>query len=311
MVNPFGKEPDSVFAWKKRHEQSEYEKTLLQQRVAQLNSELDSIKELYNELRDRYQEVEDTISQTKQELLAMHNVAKERQNQISEYEKSLDSETVDRLRSENSKMKEQLEEYQMRTARGTPDPGPQTSSGNLSGILTPVMLRDFDPENPRYQNAYVNLVEAVIRGGDVLEKIVGTLIKYGGNGPIKKIKEVVRDTSFDVGIDALIDEKVVKIVDDTIYLANSSDMMVLQDSWDNLDNDELFNQLRKVIEKDAMDDVVTAIGKFRDALQERNIPVTTMLFQIRKMMEGMEKRTMTRTEALKQVDEWYMKITAD
>jgi hypothetical protein len=309
MVNPFGNEPDTVFAWKKRHEQSEYEKSLLQQRVSQLKSELDSIKQLYNELRERYQEVEDVISQTRQELLAMQNVAKERQRQIVEYEKSTDAESIERLRNENTKMKSQIEEFQMRAARGGSDPVKQASSRKMDGVITPVMLRDFDPENPRYQSAYVNLVEAAIREGDILEKIIGTLIKYGGNGPIKKIKDVVRDNAFDAGVETLVDEKIVKIVDDTVYLSNSSDMMVLQDSWDNLDNDELFNQLRKVIEKDAMDDVVIAIGKFRDALQERNIPVTTMLFQIRKMMEGMEKRTMTRTEALKQVDEWYMKIS--
>ena len=87
-------------------------------------------------------------------------------------------------------------------------------------------------------------------------------------------------------------------------------MIVLQDSWDNLETEDLFAELKKIIEKDPMDDVVVAIGKFRDALQERNVPVTTMLFQIRKMMEGMQKRSMTRTEALKQVNEWLEKISS-
>lgn len=309
MVNPFGTEPDSVFAWKERHKQVEYEKSLLQQRVNQIKAELDSIKQLYNELRDTYQTLEVSLSQTKQELLAMHQVAKERQRQITDYEKSIDAESVDRLKRENEKMKNQLEEHQMRAARGAAEPTSQKTSSNLSGVITPVMLKEFDPENPRYKDAYVNLVEVAIREGDILEKIIGILVKYGGNGPIKKIEELVSDSEFKVGIEVLTDEKIVKVVDNTIYLSNSSDMIVLQDSWDNLETDDLFAQLKKIIEKDPMDDVVIAIGKFRDALQERDVPVTTMLFQIRKMMEGMEKRSMTRTEALKQVNEWYEKIS--
>ncbi|MCE7735376.1 MAG: hypothetical protein GPJ54_10895 [Candidatus Heimdallarchaeota archaeon] len=315
MVNPFGNEPDSIFAWKERHKQSEYEKTLLQQRVTQIHSELESIKQLYNELRDTYQTLEDSLSQSKQELLAMHSVAKDRQNQITTFEKSVDIDSVERLKKENTKMKDQLEEYQMRAARGAADPSPRATAatasqgGNYSGVITAVMLNDFDPENPRYKEAYVRLVEAAIREGDILEKIIGILIKYGGNGPMKKIEELVRDSGFKIGIEALIDEKIIKLVDETLYLSNSSDMIVLQNSWDNLDTDELFDQLKKIIEKDPMDDVVIAIGKFRDALQERDIPMSTMLFQIRKLMEGMEKRSMTRTEALKLVNDWHQKIS--
>lgn len=313
MVNPFGNEPDSIFAWKERHKQSEYEKILLQQRVTQIHSELDSIKQLYNELRDTYQSVDDSLSQTKQELLAMHNVAKDRQKQISDFEKSVDLDSVDRLNRENAKMKDQLEEYQMRAARRTTEPASKATANkasNLSGVITAVMLNNFDSENPRYKDAYVNLVEAAIRDGDILEKIIGILIKYGGNGPVKKIEELVRDSEFKSGIEALMEEKIIKMVDETLYLSNSSDMIVLLDSWDNLDNNELFDQLKKIIEKDPMDDVVLAIGKFRDALQERNIPMSTMLFQIRKMMEGMEKRSLTRTEALKLVNEWHQKISS-
>lgn len=312
MVNPFGNEPDSIFAWKERHKQSEYEKNLLQQRVTQIHSELDSIKELYNELRDTYQSLEDSLSQSKQELLAMHTVAKDRQKQISVFEKSVDIDSVERLKRENAKMKDQLEEHQMRAARGSVEPSPQASSNkgsDISGVITAVMLNDFDPENPRYKNAYVNLVESAIKDGDILEKIIAILIKYGGNGPVKKIEELVSDSEFLMGIEALMEKKIVKLVDNTLYLSNSADMIVLQNSWDNLDNNELFDQLKKIIEKDPMDDVVIAIGKFRDALQERNIPMSTMLFQIRKMMEGMEKRSMTRTEALKLVNEWHQKIS--
>ncbi|MFV2014224.1 MAG: hypothetical protein ACC656_02250 [Candidatus Heimdallarchaeota archaeon] len=276
---------------------------------------MDSIKQLYNELRDTYQTIEESLSHTKRELLAMHSVAQERQKQIQEFEKSTDVETFERYKKENAEMKTQLEEYQMRAARGitesspNPNSGSPTSSSKIGGVITPVMLNEFDPENPRYQDAHVNLVEAAIRDGDVLEKIIGILVKYGGNGPIKKVEGMVGSSEFRIGVEVLMEEKIVKLVDDTLYLANSSDMIVLQNSWDNLETDDLFDQLKKIIAKDPMDDVVIAIGKFRDALQERNIPLTTMLFQIRKMMEGMEKRSMTRTEGLKQVNEWYQKIS--
>lgn len=319
MVNPFGKDPDTVFAWKERHKQVEFEKSLLQQRVEQLNSEVESVKQLYNELRERYQTIEEDLSSNKRELLAMHNVAKERQNQLMDVERSMEASGIDRLKSENAKLKSQVEGYQASIARGSADDvtvskptstgGSIMGSGKLIDSLTPIMLHKFDPENQRYQNAFVNLVEAVIAEGGVLEKIIGVLVKYGGNGPRKKIEQMVNNSGFNMALEALIEEKLVKIVDDSLYLTNSSDMAVLADTWNNMDLDELFTRLKQIIEKDPFDDVITAIGKFRDSLTESDLPITTMLFQIRKMSEGFEKRSMTRTEALKQVNEWYQKLT--
>lgn len=304
-VNPFGDEADSVFAWKQRFQQSEKEKTFLSQRVTELKTELNSLKDTYSTRTTELEISESELSTIKTELLSIKNISRERRQRVIELERKIETSGINHLRTENERLITELDELRSAKARGDFD----EISTNLASSITPIMLREYDPINPRYEDAFIDLVEAVIREGDTIEKIIGMLIKYGGSAPKHKLRAVVNASEFTIALEVLSEENVLRVVDDTIFLINSEETEAMSgDNFSKLEMTELFDRLEEIIADSTVKKIVKSLNQFRDVLQDGDIPVTTMLFQIRKLSENIQKNTVTRKEALEQLHEWRAKM---
>lgn len=306
MVNPFGEdESESVFAWKERFKQQQFQSQTLQQRVAELKLQLDQLQQSFQNQTQQLELTQTELSQTKQELLLMSNVAKERITTINDLEKTINTSNIVKLREDNAKLTNQLENLQGQLARGNVEP--EITAG-ITTSLTPLMLRENDPDNPRYQNAFVNLVEIIIEEGDTFQKIIGLLIKHGGSGPINNIKGAINSPEFSVAVEMLIEENILKKVDDQIMITTAGDFSAPKEKWAELELSEVFELLKTNMEKQSNDEIFKSLDKFRDTLQEREIPAAKIFFEIRKMSENINHGNLTRNDAIKQIDNWWNRL---
>ena len=134
------------------------------------------------------------------------------------------------------------------------------------------------------------------------------MIKHGGSGPENKLKQALQNENFDMAIEILIEEKIWVRIDESIQIATMASDMTNPKNWDALELDELFNQLITVVEKETSLVVVKSLEIFRDSVQERGILAGTVMFEIRKVMEGIEKNKMTRKEAVEKIRIWQEKL---
>ena len=307
MVNPFGEESDSIFAWKERYKQQQTQTHILQTRVSELKIALDSLMEKYELQTNEMIQAKEEFSQNKQELLTYKNATQEKLDQINQLERQVDQSGVERIQRENIDLKNKLEQLQAEYVRGSAVASEKVSA-KITSTLTPLMLREFDPENEMYGNAFKDLVEAVIAEGDSIEKIIGTLIKYGGRGPLDNVKSLIHLPEFDVALDVLIEEGIVKRIDHEIMLVTTENSILTSARWDDMTVPDLFERMKDIVENEPDKVVIDSLAKFRDVLQDKNVPMTTMLFKIRKLIEGFQKRTINRSEAVEQIEEWRIKL---
>lgn len=306
MVNPFGEEADSVFAWKERYKQADYERNLLKQRVSEIKEEIEQIKKEYDDLANQNAKLNSELTRVTTELRQTMVSLRDKESEVEAFSKALNLPSNDKLAAENAQLKQMLKEYQASSTRGESEK--ETPSIGIMEAVVPVMMKFFDPENKRYDNAFMNLINAAILQGGTIEKIIGNLIKLNGSVSRDKLEQLVAVPSeFDVALDILKEEKIIKEVQNTVYLINLQQAPALSDSWENKEIPELFEMMKKVIRSEPPKVVVDSIMKFRDALQEKEIPMT-MMFQIRKLSERIEKSDISREEAIEQVEEWETKV---
>ncbi len=304
MVNPFGDESDSIFAWKERSKQQEFQIQTLQQRISELKEQYDQLNATYVHQKKTAEMMDEAISKQKQEFIEMKNIAQERQDRISHLEDNYESAVVDRLKVENERLQKELEAVQGEITRG----GAPDISASLSTLLTPIILHEFDPNNKRYQNAFSNLVEAVITDGDAFQKVIGLLVKQGGTGTISNIQRQLDSPETPVAIEMLIEENILKQIEDRVSIVTSEDAVAPQQKWNELALPEVFDLLKNIIDSEPDDHVIISLDSFRDTLQDREIPLAKIFFEIRKMTEAISKGTIARKDAAVQVDDWWNRV---
>lgn len=297
---------DSVFAWKERFKQQEYQTQTLQSRVSELKNQIDQLTEQSQKQALENETYQLELSKTKQELLEHTKIAQERQDRLTELENSMETAAMSKLRRQNEELSRELDNLQGQMLRGAGE----EIAVRLATTLTPLMLREFDPQNSRYENAFVQLVEAVIDEGDTFQKIIGTLIKYGGSGPISQLENAINNPEFPVALEMLVEEKILKVVEDHIMIASSGELVVPKEKWAEMELSDVFDMLKKIMENEADSEVLKSLDLFRDTLQERELPAAKIFFEIRKMSEGIKKKTISRKETFKQIDSWWTRLQA-
>jgi uncharacterized protein YukE len=249
--------------------------------------------------------VRNELQSTKNELARISSILNDKQGALDNLQQSLETDSMGSLKSENQKYRQEIEELQAQLARGG---GAQTDdSSDLSKTLTPLLIKIFDPNTSQFENAYDNFVSAVSRNGDVFQKIIATLIKKGGGAPIENVKAAVSSDEFDSALDYLIENEILKIVDHKLMIVTSDTVVSSDTNWDSMNVGEVFDTMRNVMEVESDQNVVRSIEKFRDTLQEREVPAK-IFFEIRKMSEGIAAKSISRQDAVEQIDDWRRRV---
>lgn len=313
-INPFGEQSDSIHAWKERYRQMEIQKNAAAQTLAETKHNLDLLTQNYNSLEVQYNNLSTELSEIRQELLSYRNIAKDRADKIQELESKLNVDALSKYKSENEELKVRVEELQMEIARGgiSTDAVSHTQdapdASRLYNALIPLILHMYDNENPEHADSFKNLIEVCIDEGDVLTQIIAILYKYGGTGPIDRVREMVKDkTMFSTAVDILVEEHIINNFDNELSIYVKGEDMSDISNWKSLGKEELINQLKSIMKTGQIDEVNVAIDNFRDIITERGVG-GTMMFQIRKLKEGINKRLITRKEAINTLEEWKQRI---
>lgn len=310
-INPFGEESDSIHAWKERYKQLQFQAQTSQQQLGQVKAQLQDLQFKFEEINRQLSDREQELSQSKQELVEFKNMVKEREKQLQKMQSSQEESRVRRLENENLKLKEQLEHIQSSLIRtNTKETNNEAKvEDSFDSMLIPIMLRELDPLNAEYVNAFVDLVENVIRKGTTKAKIIAILIKYGGSGPMKKIEELVASSDFPFFLSNLEHEGKIIRLDDEIRLKSSSklDKQTHQNDLMKVDTEGLFNFVLQSVQSDSDTEIIGNLETLRDVLQEREIPMTTIFFEIRKLVERIDRKKIARKEIYEQIESWMQK----
>ncbi|MFV2015842.1 MAG: hypothetical protein ACC656_10460, partial [Candidatus Heimdallarchaeota archaeon] len=208
------------------------------------------------------------------------------------------------LKVENTKFREEIEDLQAQLARS----GDQMDvSSDLSSSLTPLMLKIFDPNSTRFDDAFDKFINSIIQSGDVFQKIIATLIIKGGSSTIENVKATVNSEEFDDALDYLVENEIIKIVDFQLIIQTSDTLVSADKNWDELQISEVFDLMKNIMEIESDTNVIQSIDKFRDTLQEREV-AGKIFFEIRKMSEAISNKSMTRQEAMEQIDDWWKRV---
>lgn len=307
MVNPLGEESDSVFAWRERYKAKEFEVQTLQLRVGELKSLLDKSVEDYQLQSRDIEALRSELSKTKEELANMSTSLNDKRGVLENLEQSLETESMATLKAENKRFREEMEDLQAQLARGG---GQMDTSADLSTTLTPLMLKIFDPKSTQFDDAFNKFIKSIIQSGDVFQKIIATLIDKGGSSSIEHAKATVNSDEFDSALDYLIENEILKIVDFQLMI-QTSDTLVSQDkNWDEMEISEVFDLMKNIMDQESDTNVVRSIDMFRDTLQEREGVPAKIFFEIRKMSEGISNKSLTRQDAVEQIDDWLRRVTS-
>jgi len=297
MVNPFGeKTSGSKYEWMAKYESEKNRADVLQSRIGE-----------FQQLVQQYEDALNQLLKAKEDLETDNGYLR---NMINERDEKL----------------EQLQGNA--TAKSTPSTSAATTaqpvdkssvaqSSLTDGIpkilgdtIIPMMCHFFNQDDDRFENGYRDFVEAVIRLGDTDLKIIGLLIKHGGSGPLERLRESVGTSDFDYSLDQLTRMNLVKKVGNNVTLGLVSEEMVVEESkWRTAPISELLDILKKQSESLSDLELVQSIEKFRDSIQNREIPATTIFFSIRKTIEALERGKMDRKEFQQMLEEWRSKLT--
>ncbi len=307
MANPFGDESDTVFAWRERYKQKELEIQTLQMRVSELKNQLDQSIMENQTSKQELESARSEIIKQKEEYSRISSIINEKQDALDVLQTSLETDSMANLKSTNKNLQIQIEELQSQLARGG---GGQTDfSSDLSATLTPLMMQVYDPNSSRFQDSFDKFVSSVSEHGDIFQKIIGTLIKYNGSSSIDIVKAKINNEEFEAAVEILVENEILKTVDDQLMVVTSETSVSADKNWDELEISEVFDLMKNIIEVESDSNVIRSIEKFRDTLQEREVPAK-IFFEIRKMSEGISGNSMTRQEALEQVEDWRRRVGA-
>lgn len=291
MVNPFGESSSgSKYEWKAKFEQAQAHAQGLQSRVVELNGVIEEYKTALDQLVKAKEELEVDNGYLRQML--------EERN-----ESSADMQMVQQLEQKIHMLEQQLQNK----SKDSTD----TSISSLESTIVPLMLSFFNPDDTRFIDAYRIFIETIISSGSTDAKIIANLIKYGGTGPYDKLSSVVNAQDFDFQLNQLEAKSYLRKIGMTIKLNVNEETDDPQSSpltWNDLSTEEIFDALKSKAANGSDDEVLDAFLAFRDLLDIRDIPITTILFSLRKTIEGIEKGTLSRKEIIAQVDTWKSKL---
>lgn len=302
MVNPFGeKTSGSKYEWMSKYESEKARADVYQARVSELQGVIKEYEEALNELLKSKEELETDTGYLRQMIAERDSTIADLQAGVSGSRPSpQQNEELKRLRDENQ---------QLRSQAGTSSSVESGAPYRLKKTLLPMILAHFTPDDERFSTAFKDFVEAVIEVGDTQDKIIANLIKYGGSGPLDKLRAVVNESDFDFAMDQLEKLNYLKTRGDRVGLGvGVEDIVPEATSWRSKSLPEIFETLESKIEMASDSEAAQLIEFFRDSIQERDIPATTIFFSIRKVIEGIQKRTMSRADVKKSIDEWKGKL---
>ena len=171
-----------------------------------------------------------------------------------------------------------------------------------------MLMKELEPYDDHYANAFVDFVESLIQEGDPETKILAVLIKHGGKGPLVKVKEKTQVSQFDFHVSQLIHKGLIQIEGDLVFI-NSREIVPTSDLFlEDLDLPQMFDEIKEIAMNGSDELVAKSLEQFRDELQRRDVPATTVFFAIRKLAEAVRKGTATKKEIITQIDEWAAKI---
>ncbi|MCY3412353.1 MAG: hypothetical protein INQ03_12020 [Candidatus Heimdallarchaeota archaeon] len=312
-LNPFGNESDSVHAWKERYRQMEIQKNALSQTLAEVRLSLEQTSTSLSSLKAEHTIKLRELEEVRTELLAFREIAKERADKILSLENQMDLHSIDKLRAENKQLQEKIDDLVGELSRGVGSGDEPQASGpdasRLYNALIPLILKEYDPSNTEYADAFKNLIEVAIEEGDILTQIISILFKYGGSGPLDRVREIVKDKKmYNTALEILMDEQIINIIDDEIHIYVKGEDIGDISNWKSLTIPELIEQLISVIEKGQLEQVLQSVDIFRDILTDRGTSATTIFFEMRKLKEGLEKQRLSRKEAIETVENWRSKL---
>jgi len=297
MVNPFGeKTSGSKYEWMAKYESEKNRADVLQSRIGE-----------FKQLIQQYEDALNQLLKAKEDLETDNGYLRKMINERDEKLEQLQGSAGTRSTSSTS-------------APTTSQPVSQSSvaqSSHIDGIpkilgdtIIPMMCHFFNQADDRFENGYRDFVEAVIHIGDTDMKIIGLLIKHGGSGPLEKLRVSVGTSDFDYSLDQLTRMNLIKKVGNNITLGLVSEEMAVEESkWRTAPISELLDILKKQSESLSDPELVQSIEKFRDSIQNREIPATTIFFSIRKTIEALQRGQMDRKEFQQVLEEWRSKLT--
>lgn len=313
----FGNEnTDTKYAWKAKYEQAMQHNQGLQQRIHELNQLIKDYEEALNKLISAKKELEDenkyfaqVLEEKEQQLKKFEGKGSfpstENEDKIADLE-----EKIAILQRENDLLKRELESNQTKTPLTSSSGSPelQTFPLRLIEATQKMLMRELEGEDDRFRTAFIEFVEALTEVGDSETRILATLIKYGGKGPLDKVKEKTMVDQFDFHLAQLIRKGYLKQVEHEVMINSSIIKTVEEEDLSQFSLPELFEFLKDSIKTTEVSKAPVLLENFRDELQNRDVPATTVFFAIRKLSEAIRANKVGKKEVLEEIDIWAAKL---
>ncbi len=274
--------------------------------VVESKSNLETLQIKFEEVSRQLQDREMELAQALQDLRLAKQTIGDKDHRISAMEAMGDPEKFAWIGQENQRLSRENEDLRSQLLRGGSAKPQSDTDSDISAALIPLMLREFNPANPQFKDAFKNLVEVVISKGDTISRLIGVLIKYGGEGSRTNLKTVLDTEEFDVAVEILEEAQLITIIEGVIHLASASQGMGAG-SFEDLETGDLFKAMIEIAEKQPKQVLIRNMEEFRDVLQERQIPLTTIFFEIRKTLERIDRDQIERKDVVTQIENWYSK----
>ncbi|MDH5647941.1 MAG: hypothetical protein OEZ01_18165, partial [Candidatus Heimdallarchaeota archaeon] len=304
-LNPFGEESDSEFAWKERYKQQQYQTQTLQATLSEIKSELQNLKEEHDNLVEKFQNTSSELQIKRAEVIEYKENYITLEQEIHKLKESVQTAEFRKIKEENDILKEELLNLKSEITRGNHQ---EEKSSDLMSTIIPIMLREFDTENERYQDSFENLLDVAFKEGDTFAKIISQLIHNKGKMQYNTLKEAIPNEEFPMAIDILKEENILKVVESEILLYSAKEDVTNTSNWSDMSMEELLNTLELIMEQESTSIVISSLDNFRDILQEKELPLTTIFFEIRKMSEALGKGSLSRSDGIEKIKQWKEKI---
>ncbi|RMG41876.1 MAG: hypothetical protein D6732_01810 [Methanobacteriota archaeon] len=314
MREMFGNEnTDTKYAWKAKFEQAQRHNQGLQQRIHELNELIKDYEEALNKLIKAKKELEE-------ENQYFAKVIEEKEQQLKQFEgrgqtMSTNDEKIEELQNriallqrENDMLKRDLAESSRTVSTHAVNQYNESLPSRLIESTQKMLMRELESDDERFTSAFVEFVEALTQAGDPETKILATLIKYGGKGPQVKLKEKAMVEQFEFHLAQLVRKGYLKEEADEIMINSSIIKEVEEVNLSELTLPELFEYLKDTIKATDIQKIPRLLENFRDEIQDRDVPATTIFFSIRKIAEAIRSGKIGKKEVLEEVDVWAAKL---
>jgi len=266
--------------WKQKFQEATYH-------IRDLQESLKTLKYQLEQAQLKIEEKSKQVSMRENELAEAHQELRDLRQNVGELE-------IPPSERKNAKV---------RGLMGESTDGIKIITDEFSAAVIPLILRESSPSTKRFGDAFVNLVEMIIEHGNPSAQIIAILVKYGGNGPIDKVREMIRSDDFDDVIEQLAKQKLIAV--------NNGNVRILTEpvpiNWNELPTREIFDQLL-IQSKRGEINSMAVLEEVRDILLERELPFSTFFFEVRKIIERIERDQINSEELEHQIKIWREKF---